>query len=185
MKNAICLIALIFLSVSAIAQKKEISFSYSPLSAYRLGHVTQEGLNETNHFVLGAINFDYYSYLNSWLKVGVNVMYDYEKEEGTFNSYYYQTDNYELTNSVWVIAPQVDFEYLHNPAFKLSSGLSLGYTTVNSSASTSVIKDHAMKNGFIFHINLISFRWGRTRGLCGYMGLGHKGFLGLGYFAYI
>ncbi len=164
------------------SQTKEFSFSYSPLSAYRLGHTEEQ--YETSHFVLGAFNFDYYGYVNDWLKVGANLMYDREKINGSFGSSGILT--YEITNSVLVIAPQVDFEYLHNPNFRLSSGLSLGYASVfGSRVENQYSKGNTQtgnKTGFIFHLNLISFRWGRKNGLCGYMGMGHKGFLGLGYF---
>lgn len=185
MKKILIVTFYFILSNCLQAQTKELSFSYSPLSIYRVGHTDEEGFDESSHFVLGAFNFDYYNYLNNWLKLGANLMYDREAEKGVYTGMWNRNVPYEITNSIFVIAPQVDFEYLRNPSFRLSSGLSVGYTIVNGSISDDRVVTEGMKNGFIFHVNLISFRWGKKRGLCGYMGLGHKGFLGLGYFVRI
>ncbi len=182
MKKIKILIFLVILPYIAQSQSNEFSLSYSPLSVYKLGHSVEEGLTETNHSVLGAINLDYYHNMNNWLKLGVSMMFDQEKAEGLVN--YGPINEYEKTNSVFVIAPQVDFEYVNKRKFKLSSGLGLGYA-FNKQTSTDGLDLHEGINGFTFHLNLISFRWGVNKGLYGYMGLGYKGFLGLGYFVRI
>lgn len=163
----------------ALTQSNEISLSYSPLSVYKIGHSVEEGLTETNHSVLGAINIDYYHNMNNWLKLGVSLMFDQEKAEGLVD--YGLINEYEKTNSVFVIAPQVDFEYVNKKKFKLSSGFGIGYA-FNKQKATDGLDLYEGINGFTAYFNLISFRWGENKGLFGYMGLGYKGFLGLGYF---
>lgn len=182
MKKIKTLIFLVILPFFAQSQSHEFNLSYSPLSVYKLGHSVGDGLTETKHSVLGAITFDYYHNMNNWLKLGVSMMFDQEKAEGLVN--YGPIDEYEKTNSVFVLAPQVDFEYVNKKYFKLSSGLALGYAFNRQSATDGLVLHEGIK-GFTGHINLISFRWGLKHGLYGYMGLGYKGFLGLGYFVRI
>lgn len=163
----------------AFAQTEELSVNYSPLSVYNLGHQVEAGVTENSHSVLGAITFDYYHYINHRMKLGLSCMFDREHAEGVVN-YGYITA-YSKTNSVFVIAPQIDFEYVHSKAFKLSSSLSLGYALSKHEATNGLDLNKGMR-GVTGHLNLISFRWGVHSGLCGYMGIGYKGFLGLGYF---
>ncbi len=179
MKIIKTLLFLLLLPCTSNAQSNEFSLSYSPLSAYKLGHGVEEGLTETNHTVLGAFNFDYYHYMNNWLKFGVNMMFDRENAKGLVN--YGPIKTYEKTNSVFVLAPQVDFEFVNTKKFRLSTGLGVGYA-INKQNSTEGLNLSKGMNGLIFHVNLVSFRWGIDRGLCGYMGVGYKGFIGLGYF---
>jgi hypothetical protein len=163
----------------AFSQTEEFSLNYSPMSVYKLGHQVEEGVTENRHSVLGAITFDYYHYMNDRLKLGLSFMFDQEHSEGTVN-YGYITE-YEKTNSVFLIAPQIDFEYINNKKFKLSSSLSLGYAFSKHEATKGLNLNEGMRD-VTGHLNLISFRWGVNNGLCGYMGIGYKGFLGLGYF---
>ena len=182
MKKIKILIFLVILPFLAQSQSHELSLSYSPLSVYKLGHSVEDGLTETNHFVLGAITFDYFHTMNNWLKLGVSMMFDQERAEGLVN--YGPIDEYEKTNSVFVIASQVDFVYVNKKYFKLSSGLAFGYA-FNKQTSTEGLVLYEGINGFTGHLNLISFKKKKKKGLYGYMGGGYKGFLGLGFFVRI
>lgn len=180
-KTKIILTLFILLSIPHLifSQKNEFSLSYSPLSVYKLGHSVEDGLTETNHSVLGAFTLDYYHYLNDWLKLGIAFMYDKEHSTGFVN--YGYISEYSKTNSVFVIAPQIDFEYYNRRKLKLSSGFSAGLASSNNEATEGLDLSKGI-TGYALHFNLISFRWGEKQGLCGHMGFGYKGFLGLGYF---
>jgi hypothetical protein len=179
MKKLKILIFFVVLPYIAQCQTDEYSLSYSPLSVYKLGHRVEEGLEEKHHTVLGAVNVEYYKTMNNWLKLGISVMYDQEKSEGIVTSG--SAFEYEKMNSVFVIAPQVDFEYVSKKNFKLRSGLGFGYAFNKHTSTKGLDLDEGMR-GVTVNFNLISFRWGEYKGLYGYMGLGYKGFLGLGYF---
>lgn len=185
------LAAIVSLCLSNVyGQTHEVSFSYSPLSAYQLEKIVDGKVpGQTKYFVLGALHVDYYRYLNDWLKIGVNVMYDRAYAEGSVYSYGYgygysnsiKGDDYSSSKSMFIVAPQVDFEYLRNPNFKLSSGIAIGYgiERVDNGASYS---GEVVTNGIPLHLNLVGFRWGRKSGLTGNLGIGYKGLISLGYF---
>lgn len=186
MKKISLLVALFIVSASSIAQKEEISVTYSPVSLYRVekwDYGSYEG--QSKYFVLGAINLEYNRYLNDWLKLGINIMYDKAVTEG-INTYYYLpyeqgSNEYRSTKCAFVIAPQIDFEYLRNPKLKLYSGLNIGYANekINSEGGL----NHSVDiDGITFHINLLGFRWGEKQGLTGNLGAGYKGLINLGYF---
>lgn len=182
------LAALILLgALNSYCQKYELSIFYSPLSIYGIEKMIDgKEPRQSKYFVMGAINADYYSYLNDWLKLGVNVMYDRAHVEGVAYvgySYNYEQDEFEYsaTKSALVFAPQIDFEYLRHPKFRISSGLAVGYAIERYSNKAYVSGDfHA--DGLTFHLNLVSFRWGQKSGLTGNFGAGYKGVLSLGYF---
>lgn len=163
----------------ALSQENEFSLNYSPLSAYKIGHQVENGVTEKSHAVLGAITFDYYHYISKQLKLGLSCMLDHEHAEGIVNYGYIHT--YENTNSVFVIAPQIDFEYIKHKKFRLSSSFSFGYAFSRHEPTQGLNLEKGIR-GITGHLNLISFRWGGNNGLCGYMGMGYKGALGLGYF---
>ncbi len=181
------LVALIFLvALNSYGQKYELSVSYSPLSPYGVEKMIDgKAPGQSKYFVLGAINGDYYAYLNDWLKLGVNVMYDRAYAEGVayvgyWFSYGHDEFEYSATKSVLVFSPQIDFEYLRHPKFRMSSGLAVGYAIEQLSNNSYVNGDYA--DGVTFHLNLVSFRWGKKSGLTGNFGVGYKGLLSLGYF---
>ncbi|MCT4646022.1 MAG: hypothetical protein N4A74_13635 [Carboxylicivirga sp.] len=191
MKKILILFLTCFYFLTLNAQNHELSLSYSPLSLYKFEKLV-EGTDDSQHNykVLGAFNIDYYRYMNDWLKLGVSVMYDQASIEGNYSPYYtpyYYTSSpltqtaYKSTKHAFVVAPQIDFEYLRHTKFRLSSGLSIGYGNekmdYNGPINTNVDTD-----GLTFHINLLSFRWGKKQGLCGSIGAGYKGFCNLGYF---
>ncbi len=178
---AICCQALI----NSYGQNEEISITYSPVSLYRLEKwVDGSYEGQDKYFVLGAFNLEYNRYLNQWFKLGINLMYDKSVSEGN-TSYYYSLSNtnfdYRSTKSAFVIAPQIDFEYLRHPAFKLSSGLSIGYG-IERFKNEGGLNYSVNLDGLTYHINLLSFRWGKKQGLTGNIGLGYKGLINLGYF---
>lgn len=186
MRILFILLPLAFLT-SVNAQKHEISINYSPLSIYQLEKMVEgTSPDQHNYKVLGAINIDYYRYMNSWLKIGFSLMYDQASIEGYGTSGYYipsslTNEPYKSSKRAIVISPQIDFEYLRNNKFKLSSGIAIGYGTEHFSTEGG-INYNADLDGFTFHINLISFRLGTKHGLCGSIGAGYKGFANLGYF---
>ncbi|TRX70776.1 hypothetical protein [Carboxylicivirga sp. M1479] len=171
------------------AQTDEISLTYSPASLYRFEKwVDGSHDGQTKYFILGAFNLDYYRYINTWLKIGVNLMYDKVISEGTGDLQYYTFPpttsvifDYRSTKSTFVIAPQVEFEYLRNPKFRLASGLSFGYGKERHKNNGGLNYSVDLE-GFTYHINLLSFKWGNKHGLTGHIGAGHKGFVNLGYF---
>lgn len=110
------------------------------------------------------------------------MMFDQEKTEGIVDSG--PISKYEKINSVFVFAPQADFEYINKNKIKLSSGIGVGYA-FNKQTATEQLNLTKGMNGFTLHLNLVSFRWGVNYGLCGHLGLGYKGFIGLGYFVRI
>ncbi|MBK3518138.1 hypothetical protein [Carboxylicivirga marina] len=67
--------------------------------------------------------------------------------------------DYRSTKSAFVIAPQVEFEYLRHPKFRLASGLSIGYGKEKFN-NNGALNYNVDLNGFIFHINVLSFKWG-------------------------
>ncbi|WP_430816844.1 hypothetical protein [Carboxylicivirga sp. RSCT41] len=190
MKKALFIVLLGVMHLHLVAQKDEISVTYSPLSLYRLEKwVEGTGNDQHNYKVLGAFNLNYYRYINSWLKLGVNVMYDYASVEGSGSPYYYTPYSvsslanltYKSSKHAFVVAPQIDFEYLNHPKFKLSSGMSLGYANENFT-TTGGINTNVDIDGVTVHFNFVSFRWGQKHGLCGSLGAGYKGILNVGYF---
>ena len=189
MKKALLIMLLGITYVHTFAQKDEISVTYSPASLYRFEKwVDGDFEGQTKYFVLGAFNLDYYHYYQPWLKVGINLMYDKVVSEGSGDLQYFTYPpttsvnfDYRSTKSAFVIAPQVEFEYIRHPKFRLSSGLSIGYAKErfknNGGLNYSVDLD-----GWSYHINLLSFKWGEKYGVTGNIGAGHKGFINLGYF---
>ncbi len=190
MKKIKLLTILLCLVICSQAQNKELSVTYSPLSIYRLEKLSDGDIDgQTKYFVLGAVNLEYNRYVNDWLKLGVNIMYDKAVVEGLSSYYGYyalfpqeQTSHaYRATKSGLVIAPQIDFEYLRNPKFKLYSGLNIGYA-YERVRSEGVLSGSSKIDGVTFHINLLGFRWGQKQGFTGNIGAGYKGFINLGYF---
>jgi len=160
------------------AQDNELSISYSPLSVYGLEKFIDDIIPDQNTYrYLGAFNLDYYHYVNPWLKIGVNTMYDKASVEGLS----YSNQVYNTSKTAFVIAPQVDFEYVRHENFRLSSGLSVGYG-VEKHKDNNEIGYNEFIDGITFHANLISFRWGKNHGLAGCLGAGYKGFVNIGYF---
>ncbi|MBR8534508.1 hypothetical protein KDU71_02980 [Carboxylicivirga sediminis] len=186
MKKIKLLAVLCCVLTSAIAQNEEISITYSPASLYRFEKwVDGRSDGQAKYFVLGAFNLEYSRYLNKWLKLGINIMYDKTVSEGVQAYYYTPYPNinspYRSSKSAFVVAPQLDFEYLRHPKFKLYSGLNIGYAKerirneggLNSSADI---------DGLTVHLNLLGFRWGQKQGFTGNIGIGYKGLINLGYF---
>ncbi|WP_439185178.1 hypothetical protein [Carboxylicivirga taeanensis] len=168
------------------AQTTELSLTYSPLSLYQLEKLVDGSFEgQSKYFVLGAFNMEYSSYLNNWLKLGINLMYDKTVSEGSIPFYYsplsVKNPEYRSTKSAFIIAPVLDFEYLRHPKFKLSSGLSIGYG-YERIRNEGGLNQSMNINGLTFQINLLGFRWGQQQGLTGNIGFGYKGAINLGYF---
>lgn len=187
MKRCILVAIVLLGAFNSYCQKYEWSVSYSPLSIYGIEKMIDGKVpGQSKYFVLGAINADYYTYLNIWLKLGVNVMYDRAFVEGAGYRYGYgygygNEFEYSASKSALVFSPQIDFEYLRHPKFRMSSGIAVGYAMERFSNKAHISGDFRA-DGVTAHLNLISFRWGQKSGLTGNLGVGYKGLLSLGYF---
>jgi len=169
------------------AQKQELSVSYSPLSIYRLEKIIEgKESYEDNYHVLGAFNLNYLYHFNGWFKAGVNIMYDRASKDGIANNYILETMNdpaliTRVTKQAFVLAPELDFQYLNHPKFKLSSSLSIGYAFEFFEQQGYYNSNYGIE-GLTYHLNLIGFKWGQKHGLTGQLGFGYKGAINLGYF---
>lgn len=179
------------LSMNAFARKNEIKVMYSPVSLQRMDNWDRD-LDGLNGKYLGAFIIDYNRYVKPRLKLGVNVSYDQGKEVGT-KSYTYCNPkppydcinkSYKQSNKEkWLfIGPQLGFEYLQNDNFRLGSLVGLSVVFINREDNVDFIKEKETDTKFFFHAELINFTWGKTNGLTGQLGVGHKGLFSLGYF---
>ncbi len=181
----------------SIAQTNELKLMYSPFPLSKIdsniyGSGVQVGTNissETKH--LGAFIVDYNHYLNTRFKVGINCSYDYRKTDNhNSNSY---VDNWpnidpiinetnEHTAYHWFfIGPQFGCDYIRKDKFKLGSLVSVSLAFIKEETEGSVNMERTCTKAF-FHIEALSFTWGKTNGLTGQLGYGHKGVLSIGYF---
>lgn len=190
MKNYFIVIAFTAISSCLSAQKNEFSLTYSPLSLYKIEKMVEGTASyESNYKVLGAINFDYYRYMNEWVKIGINILYDRTSKDTQvdYNDYpeswyeYLRAKNGHSLKESFVFAPQIEFEYLRHSKFKLSSGISIGFANESVTNNGYYASSYSV-SGWTFHLNLIKFKWGKKHGLTGNLGAGYKGALSLGYF---
>jgi len=174
------------------AQKHEIGFSYSPFSFYGFEKFVDDAIsNEGSYRFIGALNFDYYYYVKPRLKIGISAMHDKATEEGhatpknnRSNYPVYQQNtkrDYKATKSTYVIAPQIEYEYVKTNRFALCSGLSIGYAHETYTDKDFLSYD-VFVDGLTYHINLLGFKWGNKYGLSGNCGYGYKGLINIGCF---
>lgn len=180
------------LSISAFSQENEIKVMYSPVSLKRIDDWGKNHDDLTANYT-GAFIIDYNRYLNSRLKLGVSVTYEQGKvawNETTGRFYPGPPYNYITTTSQhsdkagWLFfGPQLGFDYIQKDNFRLGSlvGVSIVLDNYENNLDSRVISKGTDVNLF-FHTELINFTWGKTNGLTGQLGFGHKGLVSIGYF---
>lgn len=81
-----------------------------------------------------------------------------------------------------VFRPQLGFEYLQNDNFRLGSLVGVSVVFSNREDIFDFHNDKESDTNLFFNAELINFTWGKTNGLTGQLGFGHKGLVSLGYF---
>ena len=179
------------ISFSTFAQKNEVKAMYSPLSLQQVDNWGRD-LDGLNGKYTGAFIVEYNRYVKPRLKLGVNVTYDQANVSGTKTTGFINphppydniASNQKQSNKEsWLfIGPQVGYDYIQNDNFRLGSLVGVSVMLNNRED----IIDSAISKGtdvnFFFHVELINFAWGKTNGLTGQLGYGHKGLVSLGYF---
>lgn len=179
-------------TISAGAQENEIKVMYSPVPIHRMDDWSRDLDGLTARYT-GAFVIDYNRYLNPRLKLGFNVTYDQVNEAGTKTDTYrrpdfpydYITTTYEHSNreSMLFFGPQLGYDYIHKDNFRLGSLFGISLVVINwEDVVDSRIMSEGTKMNVFFHAELINFTWGKTNGLTGQLGYGHKGLISLGYF---
>ena len=196
-------ISLLFTVLTTNAQKHELKLRYSPISLTRLDTWNGGGgayggtLDHSSKKHPGAIELDYDYLISPKIMIGFNATYDARKITNKSHSSYstgnnyngyggdnYVTDYYKTTSKDrWLmVGPQFSYYYIRNEKFSLGSGAGISLVwnseeiTVNSASGTSNDVD------VFFHVEAINFTFGKTNGLTGQIGFGHKGLISLGYF---
>lgn len=179
------------LSTSVFAQNNEIKVMYSPVSLQRMDSWGRNAHGFSSKYT-GAFMIDYNRYLKPRLKLGVNITYDQKKAAGTktetyFTSYptfEYRTYTYKQSNkeSWFFFGPQLGFEYIQKENFRLGSLIGVSMILISCEDKTDFMTSKDTYTNFLFHAELINFTWGKTNGLTGQLGCGHKGLVSLGYF---
>ncbi len=180
-----------FLSINACAQKNEIKVMYSPVSLQRMSDWGRD-LGGLSGKYTGAFMIDFNRYLKQRLKLGFNVTYDHKKVAG-IKSYIYCTqypshdcgkESYSQSNSesYLFLGPQLGFDYIQKDNFRLGSLVGVSLVLINREDDVDFMKEKETDANFFFHTELINFTWGKTNGLTGQVGFGHKGLFSLGYF---
>jgi len=180
------------LTINAGGQENEIKAMYSPVPLHRMDDWGRDLDGLTARYA-GAFMIDYNRYLNPRLKLGFNVTYDQVKESGTKTDtfrrpdfpYDYITTTHQHSNreSLIFFGPQLGFDYIQNDNFRFGSLVGLSMVVINweDVMDSRIIGKGTSINAF-FHAELINFTWGKTKGLTGQLGYGHKGLISLGYF---
>ncbi|SMO81277.1 hypothetical protein SAMN06265379_10898 [Saccharicrinis carchari] len=179
------------LSITSFAQKNEVKVMYSPVSLQRMDGwgTNYDGLDPKYS---GAFMIDYNRYLKPRLKLGFNASYERKKVSGT-KSYIYCNLNppydcidqsYKQSNkeSLFFFGPQFGFEYLQKDNFRLGSLVGVSLVLSNREDIVDFITEKESDVNLFFHAELLNFTWGKTNGLTGQLGVGHKGLFSLGYF---
>ena len=183
----ICLI-----SIKTFAQRNEIKVMYSPLSLQRVDGWGRD-LDGLSAKYSGAFMIDYNRYVNSRLKLGVNITYDHENVSGTKTETYKNhrppfdviTTTYKQSNKEgwFFLGPQVGYDYIQKDNFRLGSLVGVSMVFINQN---DVVENAFSRKGtdvnFFLHAEVINFTWGKTHGLTGQLGYGHKGLFSIGYF---
>ena len=177
---------------AAFAQKNEIKVMYSPLSLQRMDGWGRD-LDGLSAKYSGAFILEYNRYVNPRLKLGVNLTYDHENVSGTKTETYKNhrppfdvtTTTYKQSNKEgwFFFGPQVGYDYIQKDNFCLGSLVGVSMVLINQN---DVVENAFSRKGtnvnFFFHAEVINFNWGKTHGLTGQLGYGHKGLFSIGYF---
>ena len=179
------------LSISAFAQKNEAKVMYSPVSLHRMDG-WGKNLDGLSAKYTGTFMVDYMRYVKPRLKLGLNVAYDHENVAGTKSSIFCNskppydciTTYYHQSNKEgWLfLGPQLGFEYIQKDNFRLGSLVGVSMVLINWEDIVDYRTSKETDANLFFHAELINFTWGKTNGLTGQLGYGHKGLVSLGYF---
>jgi len=191
MHKSIFSLLISLLSISLSGQNNEIKVMYSPVSIQRMDDWGRN-LDGLSAKYSGAFMIDYNRYLNPRLKLGINVTYNQEKVSGTKTDgfinphfpYNYITTTYQQSNKEdWLFfGPQLGFEYIQKDKFRLGSLVGISMVLINREDIVDSRVSEETELNLFFHAELINFTWGKTNGLTGQLGFGHKGLLSIGYF---
>ncbi len=191
MHRSIFSLLISLLSISLLGQNNEIRVMYSPVSIQRMDDWGRN-LDGLSAKYSGAFMIDYNRYLNPRLKLGINVTYNQEKVSGTKTDgfinphfpYNYITTTYQQSNKEdWLFfGPQLGFEYIQKDKFRLGSLVGISMVLINREDIVDSRVSEETELNLFFHAELINFTWGKTNGLTGQLGFGHKGLLSIGYF---
>ncbi|MGV8827004.1 MAG: hypothetical protein ACWA6U_01680 [Breznakibacter sp.] len=197
MKSIRIILLALLLPIAAFPQKHELKIMYSPISLTTLDDM----ISNTNPFQTdksspGAWMLEYNYPLNDRFKIGFNITYDRFRTEGTqsYNSSGYPNQdetwstsettyfNYTKRESNLFLGPQISMDYLHMEKFRMGCGAGVSMVFVKNQFKSPVVTNKETDINFMGHLELLNFTWGKTNGLTGQVGFGHKGLFSLGYF---
>lgn len=197
MKSIQIILLALMMPIAALAQKHELKVMYTPLSLTTLDDMTSHtNPYQTDNSRPGAWMLDYNYPLNDRFKIGFNIAYDRFRTEGTQS---YSTGGYPNLNGNWpdsktkyfnyttreynlFLGPQISMDYLRLEKFRMGCGAGVSLVFIKNQFKSTVVTDKETKVNFMGHVELLNFTWGKTNGLTGQVGLGHKGLFSIGYF---
>jgi len=190
MKKTIVLIFALLSSNMLYSQKHEFKLSHSIISLMRVDQKWARSNYYDDYSFSGSFFIDYNYYLKPKLYIGTALGYEAGKKEVNIKHSYSTglnsrvSDEYNQVDKdrYIYVAPQIGYNYINNDKFRLGSaiGLSLVFNRQITEIDDQV-NEYNDVDAF-FQIEVLSFTWGRTNGLTGQLGFGHKGVLSLGYF---
>ena len=190
--KSLFLLLISLISINLFAQKNEIKVMYSPLSLQRMDGWGKD-LDGLDAKYMGTFMIDYNRYVKPRLKVGINVAYDHEKVTGTKTEtirnphppFDLITTTYKQSNKEgWLFfGPQVGYEYIQKDNFRMGSLVGVSMVLINRDDEVKdAFTSKETEVNFFFHAEVVNFTWGKTHGLTGQLGYGHKGLVSVGYF---
>ena len=197
MKSIRIILLALLLPIANFAQKHELKIMYAPISLTTLDDM----ISNTNPFQTdksrpGAWMLEYNYPLNDRFKIGFNITYDRFRTEGTQS---YGTGGYPNQDGTWpdsettnfnytkresnlFLGPQISMDYLRLEKFCMGCGAGISLVIAKNQFKSPVVTNKETDINFMGHLELLNFTWGKTNGLTGQVGIGHKGLFSLGYF---
>ena len=197
MKSIKIILLALMLPIAALAQKHELKIMYAPLSLTTLDDMTSHtNPYQTDKSRPGAWMLDYNYPLNDRFKIGFNITYDRFRTEGTQS---YGTGGYPNQDGTWsnaetkpfnyttrefnlFVGPQISMDYLRQEKFRMGCGAGVSLVFIKNQFKSPLVTNKETDINFMGHVELLNFTWGKTNGLTGQVGFGHKGLFSLGYF---
>ncbi len=184
---------LLIIALHLNAQKNTLQLTYSPVPLLKMDKEWLHSHNYDNSNYSGAFTIDYYRTINKHLKIGLSATYETASYDKTISGQYqppYPNHNNIISTTYTVdekyryfyFGPQLSYNYINTDKFKLGSGISLVLLHNTSITTIEFHEDKSSKIDAFAHLELLSFTWGKTNGLTGQLGFGHKGLFSLGYF---
>ncbi|WP_439182680.1 hypothetical protein [Carboxylicivirga taeanensis] len=184
---------LLLLALNLNAQKNTFKLSYSPVQFLKMDKEWLHSHDNDKSSYSGAFTLDYYRHINERIKIGLSASYEtasYEdKRTGSYQPPYPNHNNIidiTYTSSqkyrYFSFGPQLIYHYINNDQFKLGSAISLVLLHNTTITTFEFQEEKSSKIDAFAHLELLSFTWGKTNGLTGQLGFGHKGLVSLGYF---